>query len=752
MDQPSNRPESREVPLPELTRASLESRERATLLFKTAIDDLPDPGDITLDPQVPIKQIKRDSFRRISLLGGPFDRKTLYRITLPDGKTYPLLPDGILNELRPSEPMGMRWQEDGTAVFRLFAPRAHAVELHLFERPDQDPVATLAMVEDAATGCWSMSTDRVKAGHLYGYYVVGPEDSDARDGMLFADPWGWATAKRTAWPRPSLTVVLPRDISSLPPLPHKTVPPRDLVIYEAHLKDVSRLSRSLPRSLRGTYPGVTAEGEDSFIRHLDRLRPTAIEWLPLQDYDYQEAPYDPNSTKNGWNRYERNHWGYMPAYYFSPEARYASDGGQGDVEGWIGVDGRQVRETREMVDRLHKAGFAVILDVVYNHIAQYGTNPIRQIDPYYALRHDRDGNRLGYSGCGNDLATERPMIRRLIVESLEHWLDFYGVDGFRFDLAGLLDQDTLDTISDQLRARYPDVHLIAEPWGGTYDKDRFTRRNWAAWNDLYRDGLRGFEPVQSGTWLFGKGASSVLRHVRGDRIEDGGPFLKEEHAVNYLACHDGYTLGDFIRIAAGDAFRNAPIGHDEVKTLSSTAEHLHRLALFMLFTSRGALMLHEGDEWARAKWVVDEGVEDALAGCLDRDSYNKDNATNWLDWKDLEIEANLDLVTYTAGLIRLRALHPALRVARLENHDVLRASLARCLAYRLSVPTDELIVIANADPSREVSVTLPPGRWIALATTREVNPEQGVTGALEKEVSIPARSGMLLVNSESLAH
>jgi len=441
----------------------------------------------------------------------------------------------------------------------------------------------------------------------------------------------------------------------------------------------------------------------------------------------------------------------MPAYYFAPEARYASNGGAGDAEGWIGVDGRQVGEMRTMVEELHRAGYAVIVDVVYNHIAQYGTNPIRQIDPYYALRHDRDGNRLGYSGCGNDLATERPMIRRLIVESLEHWMDFFGVDGFRFDLAGLIDTDTLDAISERLRSKYPDVHLIAEPWGGSYDKDRFTRRGWASWNDLFRDGLRGFEPVQSGTWLFGKGSTSVLRHVRGDCIEDGGPFLKEEHAVNYLACHDGYTLGDFIRIAVGDAYRNAPIERDQLMTLSAEAEHIHRLALFMLFTSRGALMLHEGDEWARTKWIVDEGVDDPSARCLDRDSYNKDNPTNWLEWKDLERDTNRDLVAYTGGLSQLRTRHPALRVARPENHETLNASLPRCLAYRLSVPTDELIVIANADPRAEANVALPPGRWIGIATTREVNVEQGVMGAIESSVTLAARSGLVLVHADSLA-
>ncbi len=746
------KPPANVMPLPSLRRATLDSPCIVGLLFDQELPALPDRSDFHLVHVGPPKRVYRQSPCRIALEYNTLDRTRTHKIKLPDGKTYPLLPDGLLDRLVSSEPLGLVWTRYG-ARLRFYAPRARNVTVLLYHHPGEPPAQRLPLDFNADSGVWEGDTtffENPNQRYYYGYRVEGLKGEKDISDIVFADPYGWAICKRNTWQRESLTVVLPRWIYERQPAAgHVIVPPRDLVIYEAHVKDFSALARPVPRELRGTYPGAVHDADGGPFRHLQELGVTAVEWLPLADYDYYEVPYDDNTlpVHNTWNRFARNHWGYMPAYWFAPEARYAT--GQSTESGdWIGVDGRQVLEMREMVRKLHEVGIAVIVDVVYNHVAQYGQNPIRQVDPLYSLRHRKTGRRMSDSGCGNDLATERPMMRRLVVESLKHWVRFYGVDGFRFDLAGLLDEGTLDAITVELKTELPQVQLIAEPWGGYYDKKRFSKRDWASWNDLFRDGIRGWEPGKVDAFLFGKWRSgendkTIVRHVSGNLAVDGGPFRRETHTVNFLACHDGYTLGDYVRIASGWMEEAKPGSRAECYDLPEKVWRRLRLGFFLLLTSRGPAMFLHGDEWGHAKWVDADEFSGLTKGVLDHDSYNKDTVTNWLDWSLRDQRGCRKVFSYVKGLISLRKQYPALRIARRADLRMLNAPLEFAFGYRMSVGRDELLVLANGDQKREAEFNLPRGRWRILADHEYVNTEKGLR-QVERTIVLPAISGAVL--------
>lgn len=705
------------VPASPPLRASLDAPDRITLLYATPPESVPGPDDFSVQPGGPVTQARRAGRRRLALLGGPFEMTRALFLTVRGTNRLPVLPGEIVNRLRTNEPLGLTWQGDH-ALVRLFHPRGRAVTIVVYEDAGSGPVAELPMAHSEATGCWTIETDALKPGRLYGFRVEVPDDAGELSGRVFCDPYGRAVAKSRSWPATMLTVALDGSLLDPPRLGHRRIEPRDLVIYEAHVKDVSALADDVPRELRGSFPGVTA---GSFPDHLKRIGANTVEWLPLHVYEDREPPYGTHG--NRWNETERNHWGYMSAQFFAPEPRYASGDRDG---GWPGTDARANRELRRMVHELHEHGFAVLLDVVFNHVANYGNSPLRRLDPYYWLRHDGHGRVREASGCGNDFATERPMARRMIVDSLLHWTRVYGIDGFRFDLAGLIDDRTLDEITDAVRGENPDAHLIAEPWGGLYDKTRYSVRGWSAWNDHFRDGVRGHDPERHKGLLFGGEGGDLLEHAHGNVADRGGPFREEHHAVNYLACHDGYTYGDFIRIATGWTSAEATHQRGIVHELTDEITLRYRLGMFMLFTSRGIVMLHAGDEWARAKLTV--AVESGGSrrgrkaqlppGRLDRDSYNRDDETNWLRWSEAEREPNRALVEYVAGLAAIRRLHPALRYARHDNVHPLPGCKPRRLAYAVDVPGDRVVVLLNLDATQPARFRLSEETWVLIADER----------------------------------
>jgi pullulanase/glycogen debranching enzyme len=317
------------------------------------------------------------------------------------------------------------------------------------------------------------------------------------------------------------------------------------------------------------------------------------------------------------------------------------------------------------------------------------------------------------------------MMRKLIVESILYWMKEYHVDGFRFDLGKLIDWETIEEITHEAKKINPNVIFVCEPWGGGYDPTGFSLRGWGSWNDQIRNGVKGENPVNGLGWIFGKwydnnSSERIKSYVNGTLVRDSlGLFQKKEHSVNYLSSHDGYTLGDFIRIGTGKIGENEVIKDIEsLVKLTPLELKLNKLGALFLFTSQGIVMFQEGDEFARAKVIPNDNLfPDTNRGKLDNNSYNKDDETNYINYNHAKL--NEDLRNYYIGLIALRNNYAAFRRAKYEDItflDVKENPFA--LGYKLNYSDENFVVLFNADINKSQEFNLPDGDWEML-----VNPD-----------------------------
>jgi pullulanase/glycogen debranching enzyme len=324
------------------------------------------------------------------------------------------------------------------------------------------------------------------------------------------------------------------------------------------------------------------------------------------------------------------------------------------------------------------------------------------------------------------------------------------VDGFRLDLGALLDRETLDAIREEACALFPDVLLLAEPWGGDrYDPHGFSQLEYTVWNDLFRNGVKGWDPQRHTGYIFGHwGASPAEAYgtwVLGSVREKAGPLLAAEHSLNYLESHDGYTLADFIRIATGSVNPGEKVADtDAYRALDARQLAIARFAAFMLFTGAGPLMLHAGQEFGRGKLVADIGVPAVRHGVVDANSYEKDDTTNWLDYR--YADDNAALLRYYRGLIAMRASLPALREVRANNCRFLIPDVPVASGY---VVVDEagwpvLAVLANANHDRTAHYQLDDdGPWDVLVDAECAGPAV-LRSHVGKTIAVPPCAGMLL--------
>ena len=438
----------------------------------------------------------------------------------------------------------------------------------------------------------------------------------------------------------------------------------------------------------------------------------------------------------------------MTSFFFSPEPRYAV-GADLTPGHWNAVAPAHVTQFKDMVKALHREGIAVILDVVYNHSSQYDYQPLKYIDKRYYYRTTEGGAFRDSSGCGNDLDSRRPMMRRLIVDSVLHWMEEYHVDGFRFDLASIIDRETFLEIRERARALHPGVILIAEPWGETYDPHGFSDIDYAAWNDVFRNGVKGHDPMKGRGYLFGSWGSSVPedfgKWMLGSVREKGGPFVSHRHAVNYLESHDGYTLGDFIRIATGSARPGQVISEvDALLRLNAQQLRIARLGAVLLFAARGIVMLHAGQEFARSKIIAERGIHDVAARVLDHNSYEKDDETNWIDYGMREV--NRDLFEYYRGLVQLRKQKDVLRRSKREHYHFLSPTTSLASGFILQAPDGHphMAVLINANHVEWAEYELTGGRrWSILVN--DAHAGTAVLGLHEgRRLKVPPISAMIL--------
>lgn len=627
-----------------------------------------------------------------------------------------------LDKLYSSKKLGS-FVENGKTYFRLFAPSATLVRLCIFSKPDDKKGKEYFMIKDD-DGVWEIDVEGELYGKFYGYKVYHKnEDFSNTDKPICVDPYSKAVATYTTYMNPRRSIVVKETPYDWEGTTWLNKDWRDLIIYEMHVRDMTAHKSSGAKN-PGTYKGLTEKRIKGGIEYIKSLGVNTIELLPTQEFGNIEIPFrDSLDGKfNTWNPYERNHWGYMTSNFFAPASYYSQNMKTLKWNKWIGADAKQINDFKDMVKSFHKEGISVIMDVVYNHLSEYEIGNLKQIDNEYYFRLDSRGNYIAQSYCGNDLKTERPMVRRLIIESILYWMKEYHVDGFRFDLSTLIDWTTIEELYKEAKKLNPHVILIGEAWGGGgYSPDGFSSRGYAAWNDQIRNGIKGENPNNGLGWIFGHwyGNNSPKRirsYIHGTLVRDTlGLFQKKEHAINYLESHDGYTLGDFIRIATHESDPHKSIKKiDKHVKLSDYQLKLNKLAALFLLTSQGVVMIHSGQEFARSKVIThNTKVKDPEKGRMDHNSYNKDNETNYINYKHAEINKNL--LEYYKGLIDLRNHYSAFRRANYDEISIHEHPHNKFgIFYTIRHDDEKLIVLFNADQKLELEYLLPEGTWEVL--------------------------------------
>ena len=619
----------------------------------------------------------------------------------------------------------------GGIEFKIYAPSSDRVILIIFEKVDDKSGSEYPM-EKLENGDWTYFLKNASLGTMYGYRLTGPWNDE---NVIVADPYSKATVTQNNWRHVAKSLVI-NAYFDWESDTWTNIHPRDLIIYESHVRDMT-VHNSSNATAKGSYLGFIEKDQNGGIEHLKSLGVNAVQFLPLWDFANFEIPYkqDADGMYNDWNPYERNHWGYMPTFFMAPESYYATDGTD-EPNAWNGKDGRAVTEMKEMVKSLHKEGMAVILDVVVNHISNYDWHPLKYIDKTVYFKLDEQGNFLSQC-CGNLLASDHQPVRNYIIESLKYWMTDYHIDGFRFDQAHLLSAETATFIIDELKKINPNVIIYGEAWN---DREaEFSKMGWGSFNAKFRDVLRGdLHNYDEKGFLFGNFRDSEsLKNLQSLILGTPNIYQSSSHAVNFLEVHDDYCFNDYLRLSSSRNSKDDII-HDPKRHIELDDDLLrkNKLGALILLTSQGIPVIHQGQDWAHSQIIAETDVNDPNVGKMDRNPYNKDNETNWVNW--LEKEKNKELADYYNGLIDLRRTHTEFRHA--NKKDFKFQGLAdHALGY---VIRDRIAVYINGENSNAVETDLPEGEWQLIVNNEEVN-LNGIRQVFGK-ISIPPTSGIVL--------
>jgi len=637
--------------------------------------------------------------------------------------------------------------------FSIFAPEAEMVILCIFENVT-DNVFKQFDLSKTDSDIWWVYIEEDLEDKFYAYKIKQKNSSVPIDDLPFVlDPYATCVCTFTTYKNPRLAKITNtkykwKTDSFVPPAAE------DLIIYETHLRDLTMHPTSGTQS-PGTYQGFIENKTVGGLNYIKSLGINAVEFLPLMEFGYMELPYkreNPHIT-NTWNPYERNHWGYMTANFFSPAAYYSLSEKNLPKEKWIGQTGKQINDFKKVVDELHSNNIAVIMDVVYNHLSEYETGNLKEISRNYYFRTDEQGYLLSDSFCGNDLKSENYYVRKLIIDSLLFWMKEYKIDGFRFDLGNIIDDTTLKLIVTETKKINPDVILIAEPWGGGYAPTKFSDFEYASWNDKFRNGIKGENPRFGQGWIFGKwygnnNKQSVKNYLTGTIINShNGLFNEHFHSVNYIESHDGYTLGDFIRLALENTFENEKIYDIDSHTkLTSDQLKINKLAALFLFVSKGITMIHSGQEFARSKVIFNDAkISDNNASQLDHNSYEKDNPTNWINFKHAKI--NSELLEYYKGLIKFRNQFHEIKSVPVKNYSFYTIAYTNlAIAFKIETHDKKIFVALNADPTLKANFDLPKGEWEKIITPQKAGTVS--QGIINKYLTVSPRAGYVMVQQK----
>lgn len=666
----------------------------------------PDDGKIAIDNA---EQISEREY--VLKLAEKLDPSKDYRIIF-DGNEYAIKMPNIYSTENfeaaytyAGDDLGATWTTDKT-TFRVWAPTAKSVTVNLYKsgtEGTEDLIERLTMTADT-NGTWVAE----KAGDLNGtYYTYTAEVSGQTNETV--DPYA-----RTTGVNGKRAMVI--DLASTNPTgwesdanPNADLAYTDAVIYELHVRDLSS-DESSGITNTGKFLGLTetgtttSDGISTGLDHIKDLGVTHIHLLPVYDYgSVDETRLDEDQFN----------WGYDPVNYNVPEGSYSTDPYNGEV---------RVREMKQMVQTLHKNGLSVIMDVVYNHVQDAASFSVNQLVPGYFSRINDDGAYSNGSGCGNDTASERSMVRKFIVDSVVYWADEYHIDGFRFDLVGLIDTTTINEIVEEVHKKHPDVIFYGEGWSMDTDltKENVTMATqvnstgtpgFAYFSDTIRDALKGSVFDQGPGFVSGASGQEdlIAQCFTGLTSWCTTPV----QTVNYASCHDNNTLFDRIALSVPDASRADMI-------------RMNNLAAAIYLTSEGIPFMQAGEEMLRSKPKADGGFE--------HNSYMSPDSVNSLKWSDLENEEYQNVYDYYKGLIAFRKAHGALR---LTNAGDVKANVfavdglpSNVVAFRINggvngETSDGLFLIFNANNTAQ-EITLPAGTWNVY-----INGEKAGTNVLE---------------------
>ncbi len=626
----------------------------------------------------------------------PLELTREYRITY-DGTQYQVTMPNIYSTdafeadyTYTGDDLGAQWSPESTR-FRVWAPTAEEVLLNLYGSGTEgtdDLLEQIAMTADV-NGTWTAEKEGDLNGTYYTYTaVINGEEREA------CDPYA-----RTTGVNGKRAMVL--DLAATNPQgwdadvdPNAGGTYNDAIIYELHVRDLSSDPSSGIENV-GKFLGLTETGTQTAggmatgLDHIKELGVTHLHLLPVYDYGSVD---ESNLEKPQFN------WGYDPVNYNVPEGSYSTDPYNGEV---------RVREMKQMVKTLHDNGISVIMDVVYNHVQSAGDFCVNRLVPGYFSRMDENGGYSNGSGCGNDTASERSMVRKYIVDSVKYWADEYHIDGFRFDLVGLLDTETVNQIVEEVHKDHPNVIFYGEGW--TMDtavtKEGITMATqlnstetpgFAYFSDTIRDALKG--SVFDTSLGYVSGAEGLEETIKQCFMGLTDWCTTPAQTINYASCHDNLTMMDRLTRSALSSSRA-----DKIR--------MNNLAAAIYMTSEGIPFLQAGEEMLRTKMKADS--------TFDENSYASPDYVNSLKWETLEEDEYRQVFEYYKGLIAFRKAHGALRLTNAQDVEQnvipVEGLPANVVAFQVNggvngETSEGLFLIFNPN-NRTEEITLPDGVW-----------------------------------------
>ena len=582
--------------------------------------------------------------------------------------------------------------------FRIWSPPADKVELLIYKDGITDAVDKIIEMKKSTSGTWKAVLPGNNKRKFYAFRV------HINGQWLNAVPDPYAKAVGVNGKRAMIVDLKETNppgfwANDKSPVFNNAT---DAIIYEMHIRDASISANSGIKN-KGKFLGLTEkdtknnEGLSTGLDHLKELGITHIHLLPFFDFNSVDE------TKPGKPQYN---WGYDPLNYNAPEGSYSTDPYDGIT---------RIRELKQLIAAFHQNGLRVVMDAVYNHTALTDNSNFNQLVPGYYYRHAKDGKFSNATACGNETASEMPMFRKFMLESVLYWVKEYHIDGFRFDLMGVHDIEAMNLISRELHKIKPGILLYGEGWTAgssplpdslralkkyAYKLDRI-----AVFSDDIRDGIKGsvFEHADKGfasgktgmeeSIKFGIVASCKHQQVDYSKVNySKAPYAGQPYnTITYCECHDNHALWDKLAISARDA-------------TEEERKEMHKLALSIVLTSQGISFLHAGTEFLRSK----KGVEN---------SFESPDSINAIDWS-LKTK-NRDVFEYVKALIKLRKEHPAFRMVNAKQiadnirfMENLPGRVVACTINGKAVKDswNGILIVLNGNET-DKKISLPEGRW-----------------------------------------